>query len=175
MTVAFARGGTVLIPAFAIDRTPLLLMALRAIMPSGALPIVPVYVDSPIALAALDIYHLGGRNGDRRTSCAPLVAVEGFSAHADAGDVLAWLCRGAEPRVCYVVHGVEAPARDAGRSHHQRARLVRRRAAPRRTRVCPSTREYPQRLQPVVHIAVARMRTFASTGDGRSAVELPYA
>ncbi|MEU8006070.1 MBL fold metallo-hydrolase [Catellatospora sp. NPDC049111] len=54
---AFHRGGTVLIPAFAIDRTPVLLMALRDLMRTGAVPQVPVYVDSPMALAALDVYR----------------------------------------------------------------------------------------------------------------------
>jgi metallo-beta-lactamase family protein len=57
ITRAFDRGGVVLIPAFAVDRTPVLLMALRRLMRSGALPTVPVYVDSPMALAALDVYR----------------------------------------------------------------------------------------------------------------------
>jgi metallo-beta-lactamase family protein len=36
------RGGSVLIPAFAVDRTPVLLMALRELVHTGALPSVPV-------------------------------------------------------------------------------------------------------------------------------------
>lgn len=59
-----ARGGAVLVPAFAIDRTPVLLMALRELIRSGALPPVPVYVDSPMALAALDVYRRALRAGD---------------------------------------------------------------------------------------------------------------
>lgn len=59
-----ARGGTVLMPAFAIDRTPVLLMALRELMRAGAVPPVPVYVDSPMALAALDVYRRALREGD---------------------------------------------------------------------------------------------------------------
>ena len=51
------RGGVVLAPAFAIDRTPVLLMALRSLMRSHQLPVVPVYVDSPMALAALEVYR----------------------------------------------------------------------------------------------------------------------
>jgi metallo-beta-lactamase family protein len=54
---ALHRGGVVLIPAFAIDRTPVLLMALRELIPAGEPPQVPVYVDSPMALAALDVYR----------------------------------------------------------------------------------------------------------------------
>jgi metallo-beta-lactamase family protein len=57
VSAALDRGGLVLIPAFAVDRTPVLLMTLRELMRSGALPTVPVYVDSPMALTALDIYR----------------------------------------------------------------------------------------------------------------------
>jgi metallo-beta-lactamase family protein len=61
---AFARGGVVLAPAFSIDRTPVLLMALRELMRSGQVPTVPVYVDSPMALAALEVYRSAVRHGD---------------------------------------------------------------------------------------------------------------
>ncbi|HEU5108791.1 MAG TPA: MBL fold metallo-hydrolase [Micromonosporaceae bacterium] len=57
------RGGVVLVPAFAVDRTPVLLMALGELMRSGALPVVPVFVDSPMALAALDVYRCAVREG----------------------------------------------------------------------------------------------------------------
>jgi len=61
---AFNRGGVVLAPAFSIDRTPVLLMALRELMLSGQLPTVPVYVDSPMAMAALEVYRSAVRHGD---------------------------------------------------------------------------------------------------------------
>ncbi|HET8560773.1 MAG TPA: MBL fold metallo-hydrolase, partial [Marmoricola sp.] len=51
------RGGTVLVPAFAVDRTELVLVELRRLMESGEIPRVPVYVDSPMALAALEVYR----------------------------------------------------------------------------------------------------------------------
>jgi metallo-beta-lactamase family protein len=51
------RGGTVLMPAFAVDRTALLLHELQTLVRAGQVPDVPVYVDSPMALAALDIYR----------------------------------------------------------------------------------------------------------------------
>jgi metallo-beta-lactamase family protein len=60
-----ARGGSVLIPAFAVDRTPVLLMVLRELMRTGDLPRVPVYVDSPMALAALEVYREAVREGAR--------------------------------------------------------------------------------------------------------------
>lgn len=53
------RGGTTVIPAFAVDRTEVMLFHLRELMQSGAAPRLPVYVDSPMALAALAIYRRG--------------------------------------------------------------------------------------------------------------------
>ncbi|MGB8650058.1 MAG: MBL fold metallo-hydrolase [Mycobacteriales bacterium] len=51
------RGGSVLIPAFAVDRTEVLLLALRDMVRDGDIPDLPVFVDSPMALASLDIYR----------------------------------------------------------------------------------------------------------------------
>lgn len=51
------RGGKVIIPAFAVDRTEVLLFHLRQLAEAGRLPRVPVYVDSPMALAALGVYR----------------------------------------------------------------------------------------------------------------------
>jgi metallo-beta-lactamase family protein len=50
------RGGSVLVPAFAVDRTELVLLALAGLMSSGRVPPVPVFVDSPMALATLATY-----------------------------------------------------------------------------------------------------------------------
>ncbi|MCX4781575.1 MBL fold metallo-hydrolase RNA specificity domain-containing protein [Streptomyces sp. NBC_01264] len=58
ITRTLARGGTVVIPAFAIDRTEVVLHELSGLRREGVLPQnVPVYVDSPMALAALDVYR----------------------------------------------------------------------------------------------------------------------
>ena len=51
------RGGTVVVPAFAVDRTEVILMALRGLAAAGRIPRLPVYVDSPMALAVLDVYR----------------------------------------------------------------------------------------------------------------------
>jgi metallo-beta-lactamase family protein len=51
------RGGSVLIPAFAVDRTEVILVQLRELMESGRIPRVPVYADSPMALKALAFYR----------------------------------------------------------------------------------------------------------------------
>ena len=51
------RRGTVLIPAFAVDRTEVVLRHLAELTRSGAIPSVPVYVDSPMALRSLRTYR----------------------------------------------------------------------------------------------------------------------
>ncbi|MBX3028571.1 MAG: MBL fold metallo-hydrolase [Chloroflexi bacterium] len=56
-----ARGGTVVIPAFAVDRTEILLYHLDRMAELGELPDVPIYVDSPMALAALRVYRAAVR------------------------------------------------------------------------------------------------------------------
>lgn len=60
-----ARGGTVVIPAFAVDRTEVVLQRLRELMAAGAVPELPVFVDSPMALRALDVYRRAIRDGAR--------------------------------------------------------------------------------------------------------------
>jgi metallo-beta-lactamase family protein len=57
ITRTVRRGGSVLIPAFAVDRTEVVLCALRELLRSGAIPQVPVVLDSPMALHALDVYR----------------------------------------------------------------------------------------------------------------------
>ena len=193
------RGGVALLPAFAVDRTALLLRVLRDLAAHGRLPDVPVYVDSPMALAALQVYRrtladdqdgefrpelrdgdpfdagwlrlvhgpaeseqlndprhpcvvisasgmaTGGRvlhhlehqlpharnaviltgyqvagsrgraleEGAREVKIhgryipvrAEVVSIRGFSAHADAGQVVDWLSASPRPRSAFVVHG----------------------------------------------------------------------
>ncbi len=52
------RGGKVVIPAFAVERTQEVLYALHLKFDAGALPKVPVFVDSPLAINATDIYRV---------------------------------------------------------------------------------------------------------------------
>ncbi len=50
------RGGTVLIPAFAVGRTQAVLVALTRLKQRGEVPDVPVFLDSPMAIAATRVY-----------------------------------------------------------------------------------------------------------------------
>jgi metallo-beta-lactamase family protein len=50
------RGGSVIVPAFAVERTQKFLFMLKELMQSGQLPPIPVYCDSPMAIKAMEIF-----------------------------------------------------------------------------------------------------------------------
>jgi metallo-beta-lactamase family protein len=51
------RGGKVIIPAFSVGRTQTLVYCLNEFMSEGEIPKVTVFVDSPLAISASDIYR----------------------------------------------------------------------------------------------------------------------
>jgi metallo-beta-lactamase family protein len=51
------RGGSVIVPAFAVGRAQLLLYMLHRLKRSGAIPDLPVFLDSPMAADTTAIYH----------------------------------------------------------------------------------------------------------------------
>jgi metallo-beta-lactamase family protein len=56
ISAAVKRGGTVVVPAFAIERTQKLLFILKHLMESGHIPRVPVFCDSPMAIKAVQVF-----------------------------------------------------------------------------------------------------------------------
>lgn len=67
-----ARGGSVLIPAFAVDRTENVLKALTELREAGRIPMsVPIYVNSPMAVAALAVYREADSRGELRDDIEP--------------------------------------------------------------------------------------------------------
>ncbi len=50
------RGGTVLIPAFAVGRTQALLYLIRDLKAQNRIPDLPIYVDSPMAIAVTELF-----------------------------------------------------------------------------------------------------------------------
>lgn len=66
LTRTLQRGGVALVLAFAIDRTAMVLHEIGGLIRAGKVPRVPVYVDSPMALAALAVYRSSLSGGDFR-------------------------------------------------------------------------------------------------------------
>ena len=50
------RGGSIVVPAFAVGRTQTFMYYLRQLEDQQRIPRIPVYVDSPMALSATDLY-----------------------------------------------------------------------------------------------------------------------
>jgi len=53
---ALQRGGCIVVPSFAVERTQKFLFLLKELMESGKIPRVPVHVDSPMAIKAVQIF-----------------------------------------------------------------------------------------------------------------------
>jgi metallo-beta-lactamase family protein len=75
------RGGSIVIPAFAIGRTQTFMYYLRELEDQQRIPRLPVYVDSPMALSATDLYVKYREDHDKN-----FVQVE--SANGGKGDPL---------------------------------------------------------------------------------------
>jgi metallo-beta-lactamase family protein len=50
------RGGTLVVPAFAVERTQKFLFMIKDLMESGQIPLIPVYCDSPMAIKAVEAF-----------------------------------------------------------------------------------------------------------------------
>ena len=50
------RGGSVVVPAFAVERTQKFIFMIKELMESGQIPRIPVFADSPMAIKAVEIY-----------------------------------------------------------------------------------------------------------------------
>lgn len=75
---AIGRGGPLLIPSFAVERTQELMVDLAILIGRGDLPAIPVFIDSPLAMKATRVFerHAGDlQNGDilRKTFASPQV------------------------------------------------------------------------------------------------------
>jgi metallo-beta-lactamase family protein len=50
------RGGSIVVPAFAVERTQKFIFMLKELMETGQAPRIPVFVDSPMAIRAVEIF-----------------------------------------------------------------------------------------------------------------------
>ncbi len=67
VTNTIGRGGKVIIPSFAVGRTQELVYDFHLMMDRGQIPPVPVYVDSPLAVNASDIFRAHPECFDEQT------------------------------------------------------------------------------------------------------------
>jgi len=102
---AIARGGLLLVASFAVGRAQQLVYLLRTLMASGRVPEVPVWVDSPMAGEALQVFrrHKGEHDfseaklaGVAEALASPFVRIaqtaaesKGINAHDGPGVVIA--------------------------------------------------------------------------------------
>ena len=52
-----ARGGKIIVPSFAVGRTQQLVMALHKLMDAHAIPSIPIFVDSPLAVNVTEVFR----------------------------------------------------------------------------------------------------------------------
>jgi metallo-beta-lactamase family protein len=71
-----ARGGKVIIPAFAIERTQEIVYTLHIKREAGQVPRVPIFVDSPLAISATEVFRL-------HIECLCGAARDHLMSHAD--------------------------------------------------------------------------------------------
>jgi metallo-beta-lactamase family protein len=56
ITDTVKRGGSIIVPAFAVERTQKFLFMIKELMESEAIPRIPVFADSPMAIDAVNIF-----------------------------------------------------------------------------------------------------------------------
>jgi metallo-beta-lactamase family protein len=70
------RGGKVIVPSFSVGRTQEIVYLLSELFDEGRLPVVPIYIDSPLAVNASDIFR-------SHTECFDQETLDHLHAHED--------------------------------------------------------------------------------------------
>lgn len=116
------RGGTLVIPAFAVGRTQELLYLIEKLEYDKRIPLYPVYLDSPMANSATDVYlkytselkkELRGEHLKSRLSSAKYIEVK-------SSDESMLLCMNTEPKIVISAAGMLTGGRVL---HHLKSKL----------------------------------------------------
>jgi len=121
---ALRNDGMLLIPAFAVERTQELLADLTVLQESGAVPASPIFLDSPLAIRATEVFQRYGSDCQFRTE-RPVVLLSAnihFTETVDESKAIARVRGGA---IILAASGMC----DAGRIRHHLRRLLWRRDA----------------------------------------------
>jgi metallo-beta-lactamase family protein len=75
------RGGKVIVPSFSVERTQEIVYLLSELFDEGRLPVIPIYVDSPLAVDATDIFRIHPECFDKETMAHINVNQDPFGFH----------------------------------------------------------------------------------------------
>jgi metallo-beta-lactamase family protein len=110
------RGGVVLIPAFAVGRAQAILYALYRLKAARAIPDLPVFLNSPMAIAATQIYC--NHKKDHRLAEADCEAIFGVARYVNSIDESKGLNQLRQPAVIISASGMATGGRVL---HHLKA------------------------------------------------------
>jgi metallo-beta-lactamase family protein len=104
-----ARGGTIVIPAFAVGRTQSLLFHLAALKRAGRIPPIPIYMDSPMAMDATNLFD--AHSTDHRLSAADTRSAFSIAQYVQTIDNSKSLDRDTTPKVIISASGMATGGR----------------------------------------------------------------
>ena len=110
------RGGTVVVPAFAVGRAQTLLYYLWQLRSAGRLPDIPVYLDSPMAINASEL--LGTHRADHRLTPEVYEGMCAMAAYTREADESRKISESSEPKVVISASGMATGGRIL---HHLKA------------------------------------------------------
>ncbi|MCB0925199.1 MAG: MBL fold metallo-hydrolase [Mycobacterium sp.] len=110
------RGGTILVPAFAVGRAQTLLYYLWQLRTAGRLPDIPIYLDSPMAINASEL--LGRFPADHRLPAAVYQGMREMATYTRDAEQSMTISAGKEPKIVISASGMATGGRIL---HHLKA------------------------------------------------------
>lgn len=112
-----ARAGTIVIPSFAVGRAQALLLILARLMRQQRIPRLPVFLDSPMAIDATELYL--AHHGEHRLSADECNAIRSIATLVRTAEESRQLNRREGPMIVVAASGMATGGRVL---HHLRAR-----------------------------------------------------
>ena len=110
------RGGTVVVPAFAVGRAQTLLYHLWQLREAGKLPDIPIYLDSPMAINASEL--LGSYPGDHKLSAQVYEGMREMANYSPDSEQSMKISASKEPKIIISASGMATGGRIL---HHLKA------------------------------------------------------